>query len=212
MLWYLYAHRNATEEFWKQIELPNGADEIYVCIGVKASNYFMPAETLSDKGPGRLPGGEGWVSWTIYGTQTMLEWRFEGWKFGIYVILCLFTVVIGCTWYILIYPMSNPYIPLSTPVRASHPPFFPGGGGWIHFNKHLQVAWFLSKIQGDWENLSTGIMVSKGNHPLEYSFINDAYPLGTIPRGIMVTHWNIALCLVREVFFVICPDLWTTIN
>ena len=69
MLWYLYAHRNATEEFWKQIELPNGADEIYVCIGVKASNYFMPAETLSDKGPGRLrrwPGGEGWVSWTIY--------------------------------------------------------------------------------------------------------------------------------------------------
>eukprot|EP00913_Durusdinium_trenchii_P016029 g15066.t1 len=42
-------------EFWKQIELPNGADEIYVCIGVKASNYFMPAETLSDKGPG---GGE----------------------------------------------------------------------------------------------------------------------------------------------------------
>ncbi|CAK9021804.1 unnamed protein product [Durusdinium trenchii] len=44
-------------EFWKQIELPNGADEIYVCIGVKASNYFMPAETLSDKGP----GGGGWI-------------------------------------------------------------------------------------------------------------------------------------------------------
>lgn len=63
MLLYLYAHRNATEEFWKQIELPNGADEIYVCIGVKASNYFMPAETLSDKGPGRLPGGEGKQCW-----------------------------------------------------------------------------------------------------------------------------------------------------
>jgi len=44
------------QEFWKQIELPNGADEIYVCIGVKASNYFMPAETLSDKGPGLFAG------------------------------------------------------------------------------------------------------------------------------------------------------------
>ena len=180
MLWYLYAHRNATEEFWKQIELPNGADEIYVCIGVKASNYFMPAETLSDKGPGRLPGGEGWVSWTIYGTQTMLEWRFEGWKFGIYVILCLFTVVIGCTWYTLIYPMSNPIFSLINACESQPPPifFFPGGGGWIHFNKHLQVAWFLS-IQGDWENWSTGIMVSKGNHPPEYSFIN-----------LMLIHWE----------------------
>merc|ERR1719282_337284 len=29
----------------------------YVCIGVKASNYFMPKETLSDKGP----GGGGWI-------------------------------------------------------------------------------------------------------------------------------------------------------
>ena len=124
MLWYLYAHRNATEEFWKQIELPNGADEIYVCIGVKASNYFMPAETLSDKGPGRLPGGEGWVSWTIYGTQTMLEWRFEGWKFGIYVILCLFTVVIGCTWYTLIYPMSNPIFSLINACESQPPPIF----------------------------------------------------------------------------------------
>merc|ERR1712014_30745 len=41
-----------SDEFWKKIELPDGADEIYVCIGVKASNFFMPAETLSDKGPG----------------------------------------------------------------------------------------------------------------------------------------------------------------
>ena len=39
-------------EFWKQIELPNKADEIYVCIGVKASNYVMPKKVLSDKGPG----------------------------------------------------------------------------------------------------------------------------------------------------------------
>lgn len=29
----------------------------YVCIGVKASNYFMPKETLSEKGP----GGGGWI-------------------------------------------------------------------------------------------------------------------------------------------------------
>merc|ERR1712176_635339 len=46
-----------SEEFWKKIELPKGADETYVCIGVKASNFFMPAETLSDKGP----GGGGWI-------------------------------------------------------------------------------------------------------------------------------------------------------
>merc|ERR1711963_910350 len=44
-------------EFWKKIELPNGVDKEYVCIGVKASNYFMPKETLSDKGP----GGGGWI-------------------------------------------------------------------------------------------------------------------------------------------------------
>merc|ERR1711879_1133403 len=44
-------------EFWKKIELPNGPDKEYVCIGVKASNYFMPKETLSEKGP----GGGGWI-------------------------------------------------------------------------------------------------------------------------------------------------------
>jgi len=37
-------------EFWKKIELPNGIEKgavkSYVCIGVKASNYFMPEETL----------------------------------------------------------------------------------------------------------------------------------------------------------------------
>jgi len=45
------------EEFWKKIELPSGADESYICIGVKASNYFMPSSVLSDKGP----GGGGWI-------------------------------------------------------------------------------------------------------------------------------------------------------
>jgi len=45
------------QEFWNKIELPNKADKEYVCIGVKASNYFMPKETLSAKGP----GGGGWI-------------------------------------------------------------------------------------------------------------------------------------------------------
>jgi len=44
-------------KYWKQIELPNGPDKQYVCIGVKASNYFMPKETLSAKGP----GGGNWI-------------------------------------------------------------------------------------------------------------------------------------------------------
>jgi len=43
--------------FWAKIGHPNGVDKEYVCIGVKASNYFMPKETLSDKGP----GGGGWI-------------------------------------------------------------------------------------------------------------------------------------------------------
>eukprot|EP00397_Hematodinium_sp_SG-2012_P021623 GEMP01022350.1.p1 GENE.GEMP01022350.1~~GEMP01022350.1.p1 ORF type:complete len:459 (+),score=103.00 GEMP01022350.1:146-1522(+) len=44
-------------KFWSNIELPNGADEIYLCMGVKASSHFMPKDTLSDKGP----GGGGWI-------------------------------------------------------------------------------------------------------------------------------------------------------
>eukprot|EP00928_Gymnodinium_smaydae_P053006 TRINITY_DN370_c0_g3_i1.p1 TRINITY_DN370_c0_g3~~TRINITY_DN370_c0_g3_i1.p1 ORF type:complete len:494 (-),score=89.62 TRINITY_DN370_c0_g3_i1:145-1518(-) len=43
--------------FWDKIGLPNRASKMYECIGVKASNYFMPKETLSDKGP----GGGGWI-------------------------------------------------------------------------------------------------------------------------------------------------------
>eukprot|EP00418_Pyrodinium_bahamense_P018998 CAMPEP_0179123908 /NCGR_PEP_ID=MMETSP0796-20121207/58534_1 /TAXON_ID=73915 /ORGANISM="Pyrodinium bahamense, Strain pbaha01" /LENGTH=504 /DNA_ID=CAMNT_0020822557 /DNA_START=58 /DNA_END=1570 /DNA_ORIENTATION=+ len=44
--------------FWPKINLPSkGADKQYICIGVKASNYFMPKETLSEKGP----GGGGWI-------------------------------------------------------------------------------------------------------------------------------------------------------
>lgn len=46
-----------SDEFWNKIELPNRPDKEYVCIGVKSSNYFMPKETLSEKGP----GGGGWI-------------------------------------------------------------------------------------------------------------------------------------------------------
>jgi len=46
-----------SNEFYAQLDLPEGPDCEYVCIGVKASNYFMPPETLSDKGP----GGGGWI-------------------------------------------------------------------------------------------------------------------------------------------------------
>jgi len=50
-------------DFWKTCELPpEGCDYTYVCMGVKASNYFMPKETLSDKGP----GGGGWIHFDKY--------------------------------------------------------------------------------------------------------------------------------------------------
>jgi len=54
---YSTKYDGKSPEFWKQIGLPNGVDKEYVCIGVKASNYFMPKETLSEKGP----GGGGWI-------------------------------------------------------------------------------------------------------------------------------------------------------
>jgi hypothetical protein len=44
-------------KFWEKIGLKNGCDKEYVCIGVKASNYFMPDEVKSEKGP----GGGGWI-------------------------------------------------------------------------------------------------------------------------------------------------------
>jgi len=45
------------QDFWNKVELPDRAKKEYICIGVKASNYFMPKETLSEKGP----GGGGWI-------------------------------------------------------------------------------------------------------------------------------------------------------
>jgi NADH dehydrogenase FAD-containing subunit len=41
-----------SSEFWEKVGLPGGADETYVCMGVKASNYFMPPEMLSKGPPG----------------------------------------------------------------------------------------------------------------------------------------------------------------
>merc|ERR1712241_272361 len=50
--------REDSPEFWTSIGFGgNKPDKEYVCIGVKASNYFMPKETLSEKGP----GGGGWI-------------------------------------------------------------------------------------------------------------------------------------------------------
>ena len=75
-----YVGLTQIQEFWKQIELPNGADEIYVCIGVKASNYFMPAETLSDKGPGLYAGTARWwevICWWHHG-QAHSRWDNNG--------------------------------------------------------------------------------------------------------------------------------------
>jgi len=54
---YNQKYNKDSPDFWKGIDLPNGPDKEYICIGVKASNYFMPKETLSEKGP----GGGGWI-------------------------------------------------------------------------------------------------------------------------------------------------------
>jgi hypothetical protein len=51
------------DEFWAKCEYGKDgdkqkqADKTYVCMGVKASNVFMPKDVLSDKGP----GGGGWI-------------------------------------------------------------------------------------------------------------------------------------------------------
>ena len=38
---YKRKYDSKNEEFWKKIELPGGADDSNVCIGVKGSNYFI---------------------------------------------------------------------------------------------------------------------------------------------------------------------------
>jgi len=44
-------------QYWTGLGMEKEPDLTYVCMGVKASNYFMPPEVLSDKGP----GGGGWI-------------------------------------------------------------------------------------------------------------------------------------------------------
>mmetsp|Transcript_43889 Transcript_43889/g.110245 ORF Transcript_43889/g.110245 Transcript_43889/m.110245 type:complete len:231 (+) Transcript_43889:2-694(+) len=43
--------------FYSSLGIQGKPDKEYICIGVKASNYFMPSEVLSEKGP----GGGGWI-------------------------------------------------------------------------------------------------------------------------------------------------------
>lgn len=59
----VYGTKYAPKEdaFWEKIGCPKDAFQ-YVCIGVKASNYFMPKDTLSEKGP----GGGGWIHFNKY--------------------------------------------------------------------------------------------------------------------------------------------------
>jgi len=47
-------------EFRKKINLPDGADKTYICMGVKSSNFFMPDDILS-VGP---PAWTGWIHTT----------------------------------------------------------------------------------------------------------------------------------------------------
>jgi len=58
---YNKKYNASDQKFWDDIEMPNKPAKEYVCIGVKASNYFMPAETLSEKGP----GGGGWIHFNM---------------------------------------------------------------------------------------------------------------------------------------------------
>jgi len=54
---YCVKYYPSNQMFWDQIGMPKKADRTYICTGVRACNYFMPKETLSDKGP----GGGGWI-------------------------------------------------------------------------------------------------------------------------------------------------------
>eukprot|EP00930_Biecheleria_cincta_P007446 TRINITY_DN108664_c0_g1_i1.p1 TRINITY_DN108664_c0_g1~~TRINITY_DN108664_c0_g1_i1.p1 ORF type:complete len:476 (+),score=69.26 TRINITY_DN108664_c0_g1_i1:25-1452(+) len=46
-----------SKNFWSRIGLSGGAAKTYIVSGVKNSNYFMDAKTLSERGP----GGGGWI-------------------------------------------------------------------------------------------------------------------------------------------------------
>jgi hypothetical protein len=55
--YYSTKYSPSDDSFWGKIGLPERADKQYNCLGIKASNYFMPPETLSKIGPG---GGK-WI-------------------------------------------------------------------------------------------------------------------------------------------------------
>jgi hypothetical protein len=59
---YNLKYEPKSSEFWQKVELPDGCDLTYVCMGVKSSNYFMPEEVKSLKGP----GGGGWIHFNEY--------------------------------------------------------------------------------------------------------------------------------------------------
>jgi len=54
---YSYKYQSNNQVSWEKIGMPKGPDKVYHCLGVKACNYFMPPETLSDRGP----GNGGWI-------------------------------------------------------------------------------------------------------------------------------------------------------
>ena len=62
-------------ELWKKSEPPGGVDTEFVCIGVKASNYFMPKECLSEKGPAEVAGSSGPKSYCEDARGQDVEWR-----------------------------------------------------------------------------------------------------------------------------------------
>merc|ERR1712232_47173 len=66
--------KGENDDFYKGIQLDGGVDKTYVCMGVKASNYFMPEETLSKFGP---MGGK-WIMVNKYLQVCRREGNFNG--------------------------------------------------------------------------------------------------------------------------------------
>jgi hypothetical protein len=67
-----------TDEFFEKLGYGKGGrpDREFSCIGVKASNYFMPDETLSDFGPG---GGK----WILMDMTLAVKKKSDGSKWGV---------------------------------------------------------------------------------------------------------------------------------
>merc|ERR1712078_765246 len=115
-----------SQEFWDKIELPQKADKEYVCIGVKASNFFMPKETLSEKGP----GGGGWIHFNKFMQVTKKpELGGEIWSDG--TIFAVGDCNYGC---------------LGSPPNWEMPPIpkisYPGEEQALHALKKLEPTWW----------------------------------------------------------------------